>query len=367
MAKEDALFLFLQILDTGGWNHTAFGMLFYESAESICAISESVAIKRTTNDQSNLEVNVEGPNITNGFKYKNGHNISITASASHLLYGPNRSVADAYNAQLFVYYDAQQLLLTKYETVKRNVRSLSASQVVNSTGKVHFQTDWLPYLTNQAFKVCFEVAISKYIGKAASLKGSIIVEYIFSTNKKEFNGYSKLKTREIISYECKVGEDIKVTTTNERLSVPYFSALYNDVTDDIFFCVKKEKFLQRNTPRCYWNKNGSFMWTRIPFIAALVAVDKLDSTLYGIDPRGNGYVKLNKDYAKFTIVEDVVWTSIENEPRVHKAQTSFSLTGLPSAQSGRWVFYKGAEMKWAVTQRGVWQNTETGWERRVQF
>lgn len=316
---------------------------------------------------SNLELIVMTSNKSQGFPYKNGDSLSLDIAIGHPMYGPEGSKADAYNAELFIFYDAQQLTLTKYGTVMQNPRSLPANQQVNRNGLVYFQTGRFPFLRNQRFNVSFEVNIATYIGKISRLEGVIIVEFIFNTNRREFGGRGRALPKRYVTYDCEVDENLDKRERNERLNVPNLSVLYNDVTNSIFFCVKKEIFSQRHVPRCYWTKDGDLAWTRIPYIASLIGIDAVDSTLYGIDPNGNGYAKLSRGYTTFSMVDDVIWTSIENEPRVRKAETSDSLGSLPSYPSGRWVFSAAGTEKWAATQNGLLQKTELGWERRVQF
>lgn len=326
-----------------------------------------MTIKRSSNGHSNLELNVKTTNQSNDFKYKNGESIWINVSINHLVNGLERSQSNAYNTRLYIYYDTQQLKLTKYGTVKKAPWSLSANQQLNDTGLVYFRTDRFPYHVNQHFSVSFEVNIASYIGKAASLKGGIIIEYIYSTNRKEFNGHSKASPTVMMPYECAMEENLMKRTVSERLSVPYISALYDEVSNNMFFCVKKEHFSQLNKPACYWNDNGGPVWMRIPFVASIVGIDTSDGALFGIDPNGNGYVKLVKGYESFNFVDDITWISIESVPRVRKSVTSFSLTQLPIWPSGRWVLSSSGESKWAITKKGILQKMGADWGHRVQF
>eukprot|EP00794_Sanderia_malayensis_P015937 gene15937-17538_t len=333
----------------------------YETDEETLVYSYPLQFKRNQQDRSLLNYIITD---TAKDPYQDGDVLSLNISISHQY---PLSFSNAYDLQLFIYYDTKFLILDSFKTIHKNDakdgQTIDPSQNETKPGLIKFKTDILWLLTNHFIQLNFKFSFPKEVFKGTNCSGGFIIDFAYKTNLEKFHGISNTtKLNKLVPYKCKVSQTRSSTSTAGKMTVPGFSILYDDVKDDIYVCRKRTKYSERNKRSCYLQKNNDLSWYSIPYIASVIGIDTNKQVLFGLDAKGNGYVQLDNHLHTFWHVEDSVWTSIQDQPHIRKSKTSSSVTSLPAIVDQQWVFPSTANQKIAATSKGIMRKFSGEWK-----
>ena len=335
----------------------------YETSEQIVLISLPLKINRQRKDGSILAYSIE----TNGqTEFMDGDSLSLIASIDSRS-GSSAANANAYNVELYLYYDTRFLSITSINSIEKNLFSISPTRNTTRPGFVHFSTDSLSILNNHFIEFNFKFNFPKEIFTGNNLEGAIVIDFQYHTNLAKFHGtVNTTNLGRLVSYKCKIN---KARRTEEkksaRITVPGFSVLYDDVNMNIYVCQMRSKYSYRTAPCCHVRKNGQVSWSSLASmasIASIVGIDTNKNELYGLDSQGKGYIKSMHDFSSFTQVLDNDWASIQNQPHVRKAKTISDVALLPSTPSVAWIFPPSGNQLWAATNTGLMCKISGQWE-----
>ena len=348
-------------MDTGRITGNAWNTITYETEEQISASSIPIEIKRRPKDRSILKLNISK---SDKHLLNNGEVLSFNLSFWQWVGENDRTYSNAYEVDVFVYYDSQFLSLQSTRYIARDEFSLEPTFNTTKQGMVHIRTDTFWLLNNQ--EISFELKLNNpaQILKGDKCNGHVIVDFKYRTNLKNLNGTVNYTIEKLIPYKCNIDARVIPMPTSIRLTVPELSMLYDDINGDFIFC-QKRSVLPLRSASCYLQRNDSVYWIGLPGIAAIVGTDTTKKTLFGIDYKGAAYWKSHDGYSSFMQVEDIEWTSIESQQQTRKAKSANMMTSLPQGISASWVFSKAGKSVWAATKGGIMKYTSNTWTRVV--
>ena len=345
----------------------AWGMLSFESGGEVRLLGKEVSIQPPQRFEAHLGHYIAVNKEAREAMLSNGDTVIINLTLRHQLQGSRGSTANAYNLQVYVSYNPLLLTVLSFKTILKSATSLQVSKNTTRPGLIHFQTDIFWFQCIQSFNISFKVNIIKKVRKASMIEGEIAVEYSYTKNLPKFNGSAVYIANNYVDFKCQVMDDTTLPTETGPLNVPFFSIIFDDISDTLFFCIKKRQYLHRNKPGCYRIGNGRLSLSHLPYVQSVVGISTENHNLFGVDPKGTGYILLKADFYDFCYVDDLAWTSIENTLAVRRSMFANSLKSLPTSVIGEWKLNTAQNEKWAVTRRGIWKRVETDWQRIVHF
>lgn len=349
-------------MDTGRTTGNTWNTISYEAEEQISISSIPIQIKRRPKDRSILKLNISKSDKE---LFANGDVLNFNLSLSQWVGVNDRTYSNAYEVDVFVYYDSQFLTLQSTRYIARDEFSLEPTFNATKQGMVHIRTDTFWLLNNQ--EILFELKFNNptQILKGDKCNGHVIVDFKYKTNLKDFNGTVNYTSEERVPYKCKIDARAITMPTSIRLTVPEFSMLFDDVNGDFIFCKKRSMVPVRSSASCYLQRNDSVSWIGLPGIAAIVGTDTTKKTFFGIDYKGAAYWKSHNGFSSFMQVEDTEWTSIESQQQIRKAKNANLMGSLPQSVSAPWVLSTGGKSVWAATKDGIMKYTANAWKRVV--
>ena len=348
-------------MDTGRTTGNTWNTISYETEEQISISSIPVEIKRRPKDRSILKFNISKSDKD---LFANGDILSLNLSLWQWVGVNDRTYSNAYEVDVFVYYDSQFLALQSTKFIARDEFSLEPTFNTTKQGMVHIRTDTFWLLNNQEISLELKFNNPAQILKGDKCNGNVIVDFKYKTNLKKFNGTVNYTIEEFIPYKCKIDARVILMQTSIRLTVPEFSMLYDDTNGDFIFC-RKRSLLPLRSASCYLQRNDSVSWIGLPGIEAIVGTDTAKKTLFGIDYKGVAYWKSDDDFRSFMQVEDIEWKSVESQEQTRKAKSANLMTSLPQGVSAQWVLPNGSKSIWAATKDGIMKNISNTWKRVV--
>ena len=346
-------------MDTGQATGNTWNTVSYETEEGISISSIPIEIKRRPKDISILKVNISKSDKDS---FAEGDIFNFNLSLTQWVGEHDRSYSNAYDVEIFMYYNSQFLTLQSAKNFAKDEFSMSPTFNISKPGLFHMKTDTFWLLNNQHILFELKIKIPSPLFKGDKCNDYIIVEYKYKTNLKSLGGTINYTIGELVPYKCKIVPNSVPIQSSIRLTVPEFSMLYDDVNGNFVFCKKMSSVSLQSSARCYLQKDGTFSWIGLPGIAATVGTDTAKNTLFGIDYKGIVYLKSHNGFSTFMQVEDTEWTSVESQPQIRKAKTATLVSLLPQSASDPWVISKSGNPLWAATKYGLMKMVEGSWK-----
>lgn len=322
-------------------------------------LSTPVEIKRRPKDISILKLNISQSDKDS---FADGDIFNFNLSLAQWVGENDGSHANAYDVEVFVYYNSQFLTLQSAKNFAKDDFTSSPISNISKPGLFHMKTDTFWLLNNQHILFDFKFKVPFPYFKGDKCIDYIMVEYKYKTNLKALGGTTNYTIGELAPYKCKTVKNSMQTQSSTRLTVPEFSMLYDDINGNFIFCKKMSSVSLQNTARCYLQKDGEVSWIGLPGMAAIVGTDTATNTLFGIDSKGAAYVKSHGGFSTFMQVEDTEWTSAENQPQIRKAKAASLVSLLPQSASDPWVVSNSGNPLWAATKVGMMKKVGGSWQ-----
>ncbi len=345
-----------KILDAGResglptWN-----IYSHSEKERFQVIGDSLAIKRAATDYSVLAYNIIQPPKT---EYHDGDELDFSISIKH---STGKSLANAYQLQLAVYYDTNYLTLTSYNNIKKEIYMMRPTQNSTWPGMITFYTDILWLLNHHYINFKFKFNFPNQIFKGNSCEGAVITDFSYKNNLAKLNGNLSTTIGENVPYKCRFVKMRSNMAAASRFAVPGFSILLDDVNNNLYVCKKRVKYAERNLPFCFMQEDSKTSWRSIPNIASVVGVDTSKRMLFGLDPNGRGYVRLDENLQPVMHVDDNEWTSIQSQPHVRTAKTATDVSSLPKFPESSWMLPSSGTHIWAVANSTLLKKVTGKW------
>ena len=320
-------------------------------------------VARQLKDQSQLVFNV---NSTEKEHFERGDVMSLNITVSQLRETKIRSHSNAYNIELFLYYDKQFLDFETGQSLNNEKLIMPPTENSSRPGLLYFSTSTLWILNFQKINLLFRFKSPSAILKGDRHYGHIILDFRYRSNLKKFNGTVNTKLNKTIPYALKVMPKVESVASGTRLHVPQFSMLYDQVNKDMYICKRKSSY-QLYKQSCYIQITGSRAWILLPGIVSIVGVDESERIPFGIDALGTGYYQLLNNLTFVGQIDDKQWPSIQNQPHIRKALMSSDITSLPAAPANAWMMPAPPLEIWAATNRWVMKKIAGVWTKVFQL
>ena len=350
-------------MDTGRPNGTTWNAISFQNDRTII-YSVPQRFNRKQPDKSILQFNVTNFHQQ---QFGNGESIQFNLSLSHVLSQTDGSHSNAYNIDIFIYYDTGLIEFQSITFIENNPFSLAPSTNTTHNGLIHLHTDALWLLNNQHFSLHMKVKIPEKVVKADNCNGLFLLDIKYLTNLQTFHGTVNDTLARTVQYRCKIDQWKDTSLTSARLSQPQLSMVYDDVNGEFVFCFQRVTFATRNGPFCYKQNNESDEWYTVSQIAVVVGIQSTSRTLYGIHRTGKVYLQTSYPFNQFYQIEDSEWKSKESNSAVRKAIAVSDVSTLSWNPSAQHTISVSGVQQWAATKLGIWKRKGGGLKRVVTF
>ena len=333
-----------------------------EKNDQISILSYPQNFKRHPKDKSilNLKITeIDQRELINGEKFQ------IDVSLKHVIY---KSFANAYNINIFIYYDSNFLdLMSLQFKDSEDGFNVLPSRNITSQGMIHINTDELRLLNNHFASVEFKMAVPKAVVKGEKCNGVLLVDFTYKDNLNRFNGKVHSTINKFIPYQCKIENEKDISLKSVRLNVPQLSMLYDDVNKEFFFCFRRTKYATRNAPNCYRQMNDGNIWHEIQHIASLKGIDVVRRELFGVGRLGTAYSWSFHPFDQGFQIEDSYWENAESNSNVRKSVVINNVSLLSLNPSEGEIISTSGRQLWAATKSGLWKKPDNEWKRVIVF
>ena len=340
-------------------------IISFQTNEAFIICTKPHQFNRKQADRSILQFNVT--NLHNQ-QLVNGQSIQLNLSISHLLSQTDGSHSNAYNIDIFIYYDTGFIQLQSVDFVEKDKFSLAPSSNTTNKGLIHFHTNTLWLLNTQHLSVRFKVTIPTTILKGDKCSGELLIDFKYLTNLQQFNGTNNNTLAKVIPYRCKIDQWKDVSLKSVRLQLSQLSMVFDDVNGEFVFCLHIFSFKKRNGPFCYRQIKERDEWIGISEMAVVLGIDKTSRMLYGIDRTGKVYLQSSYPFNQFYQIEDSLWLSKESNPTTQKAITVNDLSALSLNPTVNYIISDTSGIQvWAATKLGILKRKEGVLTRVVKY
>ena len=331
----------------------------FETNEQISMVSIPEQFQKATKDHS-LNLNLTD---FNGEAFVNGQFIQLNVSLSYFMPGFCGSYSAAHDIDVFIYYDSSFLELQSVLLIGQDRHTLAPSSNTTKQGLIQFHTDVFGLFNNQLVTVALKMKTPTKLLKGEQCSGAFIVDFRYLS---ELNGTVDSALGRILSYKCKIDQWKDISLKSTHIDIPQFSMIYNDLSGDFFFCLRRTKYSSRNSPICYTQKEPSMSWHALPTIAAVLSVDVTAKVLYGLD-RVGVYVRASDPFEEFHQIEDGEWAKVERKSSLRRSVKVHHLSSLPVQPKSSMTLSASGNEVWTATRSGVFRKTGRVWELRVVY
>ena len=334
-----------------------------ETNDAISIITEPYLFKRREKDRSILQFN-----ITDDIKKEkilDGQSMQLNLSLAHFISEPDGSHSNAYDIDMFFYYDSSFLEFQSMKFIEKDRFSLAPSTNTTKQGLIHLHTNALWLINNQHVTIDFKMKNPQAIRKGEDCKGYFLVDFRYMTNLPKFNGTVNYTVNKKVEYRCEIDQLKDISLKSYRLALPQLSMLYDEVNGEFVFCLQKVTYATRNGPFCYRQGNDSSEWHGINEIVAVVGIDTATRVLYGIDRNGKVYLRSSYPFHVFNQIKDAQWTTDESKPGMRKPVKVNDLSALPASPTEGFTITASGVQVWAATQSGILRKSEDAWKRVI--
>ena len=358
-------FFLLQVLDAMQPSGGVWVPMSFETDEQISVISKPHPFQRKRDDRSILQLN-----ITDDIKKEkilDGQSMQLNLSLAHLITEPDGSHSNAYDIDMFFYYDSSCIEFQSMKFIEKDRFSLAPSTNTTKQGLIHLHTNALWLINNQHVTIDFKMKNPQAIRKGEDCKGYFLVDFRYMTNLPKFNGTVNYTVNKKVEYRCEIDQLKDISLKSYRLALPQLSMLYDEVNGEFFFCLLKVIYATRNGPFCYRQGNESSEWHGINEIVAVVGIDTATRVLYGIDRNGKVYLRASYPFHVFNQIENAQWTTDESKPGMRKSVKVNDVSALPANPTEQARISVSGSQLWAATRWGISKRSNEAWVRVIGY
>ena len=297
----------------------------------------------------------------------NGESIRINISLSHLLSEKGGSRSNAYNIDIFFYYDSSFIEFKSITFHEEDQFSLAPSSNKTRKSVIHLHTHALWLLNNQHLSIHLRIKNPDTILKGDKCKGEFLIDFKYHNNLQQFNGKVNTTKGKIIPYQCKIGQKADASVNSVRYNLPQLSMLYDVVNGEFIFCIQRASFATRYGPFCYRQRKGNDAWYGISNIAIVLGMDISARILYGRDRTGNVYFQATYPFTQFYHIEESLWKIKEGTSAVRKAITVPNVSALPLSASQKYSISVSGIQLWVATKSGILRRKDGVLKRVIAY
>ena len=287
-----------------------------------------------------------------------GESIRLNISLSHLLSKKGGSHSNAYNIDIFFYYDASFIEFQSVTFYEKDQFSLAPTSNKTNQGVIHLHTRTLRLLNNQLLSIHLKLKSPDAVLKIDRCRGAFLIDFKYLNNLHQFSGNVNTTRGKIIPYQFKIDQKKDTSVNSVRYGLPQLSMLYDDVNGEFVFCIQKVSFATRYGPLCYRQMKGGDEWYGINNIAAVLGIEPSARVLYGIDRTGNIYFQASYPFIQFYHIEGSLWKIKESTSAVRKAITVLDVSALPLSASQQYSISVSGIQLWVATKSGIFKRKE---------
>ena len=148
---------------------------------------------------------------------ESGDHILFNTSLTSWAGGADRSSANAFQLETFIYYDSQFVTLKSMDALDLTNGSLSPSDNTSTSGFVHLKNSAFGPFNAQLVQFKFLFTVPEKVRKWKNCAGRIIFEFKYRSNSVAFNGTWNKTLDKVIDYRCKIRNKPK----NKNHSSPF--------------------------------------------------------------------------------------------------------------------------------------------------
>ena len=327
----------------------------YEADDRVVIMSQVDHFKRSPEDRSyvNCSVSLKGEH-----DLKEGEILQFNLVYRHLFLQPNMSHSNAYNIDIFIYYDRWFLSLFSMKEVKGN---LSTPPTTNQTrpGLIHMQTNRLTLYEEQTIIFKFKInKLDKLLRPGSFLERELLIDFKYDSNLSEFNGTAISDLAKLVNYKLRATEAMFSKKGPGYSDIPEWSILFDDINEGVYVCKRKS---------CYMQANADAGWRSLYSVFSLVGIDTSSKILYSLDHNGDGYMESPSPFTMSFHIEIDQWFFVKTQAHMRMAKSFNDPASLPLSPGGRWVFSKGSETIWAATRDGLLRNDAGIWVKIIEW
>ena len=358
------IFVCYQVMDAGRPNGTVWRTVIFQINQATAIYSIPQRFNRKQPDKSILQFNVTNFNQQ---QFINGESVQLNVSLSHFLSQTDGSHSNAYDIDVFIYYDMSFIEVQSIAFLEKDPFSLAPSTNTTRDGLVHLYTDILSLLNNQHFSILMKVKFPEKLLKGDSCNGLFLLDVKYLTNLQSFHGTVNSTLAKTLQYRCNIDQWRDTSLISARLGLPQLSMVYDDVNGEFIFCFQRVSFATRNGPFCYRQTNESNEWYAISQLAVVVGIQTTSRILYGIHRTGTAYLQTTHPFDQFYQIEDSVWKSKEGNSAIHKSITVNDVSTLSLNPSVQHTISESGVQQWAATKSGIWKKSGGALRRVITF
>ena len=351
-------------MDAGRPNGTIWTAITFQTDQIITIYSVPQHFSRKQPDKNILQFN-----ITNFHQkqFINGESIQLNISLSHILSQTDGSHSNAYNIDIFIYYDIGFIQFQSITFIEKDQFSLPPSTSTTQNGLIHLHTNTLSLFNNQYLSIHMKAKIPEKVFNGDNCNGIFLLDIKYLTNLQRLHGTVNSTLAKTVQYRCKIGQSKDTSLTSARLGLPQLSMVYDDVNRDFIFCFQRVSFATRNGPFCYRQMKESDEWYAITHIAVIVGIQTTSRILYGIHRTGKVYLQTSYPFNQFYQIEDSVWKGKKDDSTMRKSITVNDVSTLSWNPSVQHTISVSGVQQWAVTKTGIWKRKGETVKRVISF
>ena len=353
----------MQVFGLDATASSFWGISSIETVEEIIIIGSPRRSQRMLNDQSILQLNFTNFGTE---ELVDGQLFQLNISLTHVVGDLCRRHANAYDVELFLYYDSSFIQLQSMKSIKMDRFSRPPDSNLTKPGLIHVHTDKLGYYHNQHYTIELKMAIPKALVKSHRCNGVFIVDFRYLANSHEVNGTLVYTAGTLLSYKCRITEWKRNSMKSVSFDGQKLSMVYNNLSGDFFFCLREVQRSKRGSIFCFWQENKSSAWYGITRLVSVQGIDVTTRVIYGLN-EDNRYLMSFYPFAELFHIENSEWERVRNKASFQKSFVVQDTSKLPlSPESNSTLSASGKEV-WTATRSGILKKTDEVWNLRVAY
>ena len=341
----------------------AVTIISFEATDGITVICKQNNFQRLPKDRSYAQMKIS--DASNEVLYEGG-TMHFNISVFHTNSGEEESKSNAYNVEVFVYYDSYNVEVMSVDSVIEQYWDIAPTRNVTRPGLVYLQTNLLSFHNKQAVSVTLKMKSVKQELKGSKWDGAVLIDFGYMSNLLKFQGTFN-KTSKIINYKCKTNESNKMEIMSKNYHAPKFTMVYDEVNGFFFFCFQRKQYTNRNSPNCYWQRNGKSAWEGVSEIAAVLGIDANNKILYGVSRDGIAYLRASYPFNVLYHIDYSTWVSAKSKLAMrHSIKVSDPSTMPTTITQQLTISIAGVDL-WAATSTNIMKKYGLIWRKVVQL
>lgn len=352
--------MIFKVMDSQNQNGNVSTVFSLETNESMVVVVKQSEFRRHSHDQSHLNVTII--DLGAGARLSEGALARVTVSLQHFLYGTEESNSNAYDIEIYFYYDRNFLQFESMDSDQRGDLAIPPTSNTSEIGLIRFRTEALTLYNTQIVSLNFSMKQLKGIMKGDKCATAVFLDLKYMNNSRKFQGAPVKGPTKKAEFKCEVKQEKEMRKTSK------FSMVLDNINGDFFFCAPKKQYLKRMSPNCYMQPYNSKAWKGIGGIVNILGVDTTQKILYGVDHTGRVILRGQHPYDQFYQTDDHIWATSESQVGTKKAIKVQKTDDLPSTPTEAMTLSFNAIELWVGTKSGIMKKNAGGlWKKVVQF